>query len=156
MKNFFRNNKDLTRSLYTLGIIIVAIVFYRITENVQINNFLPVIIDVMYPFIGGAIIAYLLNCGTRFIEHRVLIRIKYFQSSEKKVQKQMRMISITIAAVFLLGIIIAIISYIIPEIIMSAQNVINFVGKINYYTLRRYASNIFQRYPIVLDSTVYR
>ncbi len=156
MKNFFRNNTNLTRSLYTLGVILIAIIFYRITENMEITNFLPVIIDVIFPFICGAIIAYLLNCGTRFIENNILAKIKYFQKNDVKVHKHMRMISIAIAAVILFGILIAIVAYIIPEIIMSVQNVISFMGKINYYTIRQYAAGIFQRYPVDIDNPIYR
>ena len=156
MNRFFKNNHNLTKSLYALAVVIIAIIFYRCTENIQISNILPVAIDVIYPFIGGAIIAYLLNCGTRFIENNILVRFKYFQSSDPKIRKRMRLISISVAAVLLLGIIAAIISYIIPEIISSAQNVINFVVKIDYNALHDFLNSILRKYNIDIGVSAYR
>lgn len=156
MNRFFKNNPNLTRSMYMLAVILISIIFYRYTENVQISNILPVVIDVIYPFIGGAIIAYLLNCGTRFLENNILIRLKYFQSNDPKVHKRMRLISIAIAAILLLGIIVAIISYIIPEIISSAQNVINFVVKIDYNALHSFVNSMLRKYNIDIGVSAYR
>ena len=45
------------KSLYTLGIVILSIVFFRYTENAKLVNFIPSVLKVMKPFIIGAVLA---------------------------------------------------------------------------------------------------
>ncbi|MGN1318269.1 MAG: AI-2E family transporter [Lachnospirales bacterium] len=135
MYKFFKNNYNLKRSLYTLGVIIIAILFYRITENLHVNNAFSTVINVLSPFIIGVVIAYILNCITNFIERKVLVKFKVFKSNSIKIQKRKRKLSIFISLLCLMGIIVGIFAYIIPEMISSIENLIQFIMKMDYTTV---------------------
>lgn len=155
MNKFFKNNYNLRKSLYILGVIIISIIFYRYTENIKISSFIPVILKVLSPFIYGAVIAYLLNIGTRCLEKRVFSQIKYFKTDNPKIKKKERVLSISIAFVILIGIIIGIISYIIPEIMSSVQNIINLVIGFDYTEVKNWVDNFLIQNNIVLGSEAY-
>lgn len=155
MNKFFKNNYNLRKSLYTLGIIIISIIFYRYTENVKVSAFIPVILNVLSPFIYGAVMAYLLNIGTRCLEKRVFSRIKHFQTNDPKIKKRERILSITIALIILIGAIIGIVSYIIPEIMSSVQNIINIAIGFDYTGIKKWVDNFLIQNHIVLGSEAY-
>lgn len=155
MNKFFKNNYNLRKSMYTLGIIIISIIFYRYTENVKIAAFIPIILNVLSPFIYGAVMAYLLNIGTRCLEKRVFSRIKYFQTNDPKIKKRERILSITIALIILIGAIIGIVSYIIPEIMSSVQNIINIAIGFDYTGIKKWVDNFLIQNHIVLGSEAY-
>lgn len=155
MNKFFKNNNNLIKSLYTLAIIIISIIFYRYTENIRISAFIPIILNVLSPFIYGAVMAYLLNIGTRCIEKRIFNKIKYFQSSDIKIKKKERILSITLAFIILIGAIIGIVSYIIPEIMSSIQNIINIAIGFDYTGMKKWVDNFLIQNHIVLGSEAY-
>lgn len=155
MNNFFKNNYNLRKSLYTLGIIIVSITFYRYTENIRISSFIPIILSVLSPFIYGGVMAYLLNIGTRGLEKHIFSRIKYFNTTDLKIKKRERLLSITLAFFILLGAIIAIISYIIPELMTSVQNIINIAISFDYTKMKRIVDNFLIQNNIALGSEAY-
>ena len=134
---FFKNNYNLRKSLYTLGIVILSIVFFRYTENAKLVNFIPSVLKVMKPFIIGAVLAYVLNCGTNCLEKNILSKLEYFKSRPHK----SRAVSITIAFLLLIGVIVGIIAYIIPEIVSSVQNVVNFFVGIDSETVHEYLNS---------------
>ncbi len=151
MNNIFRHNTNIKKSFYTLIVVLIAILFYRYTENMEISSFLPGIFKVMAPFIIGAITAYVLNSGMKGLEEKVLLRFKFFQ----KRKKWARTISLTISLMLLLGVILGIIGYIVPEIIQSAQSVIEWLGKINLDDVREQADKILTRYGIEITESTY-
>lgn len=135
MNKFFRNNYNLKRSLYTLAVIIISIFFYRYTENIHISNAFSVLLNILSPFVIGVIVAYILNCITNFLERKILIHFKIFRSPSKKIRKARRKFSILISFICLIGIITGIIAYIIPEIISSTENIINFIVSMDYTSI---------------------
>ncbi len=155
MNKFFKNNYNLRKSLYTLGIVIISIIFYRYTENVRISSFIPIIFNVLSPFIYGAVMAYLLNIGTRCIEKRLFSKIKYFQTNDVKIKKNKRILSIALAFIILLGAIIGFVSYIIPEIMSSVQNIINVAIGFDYTSIKKWIDNFLIQNNIVLGSEAY-
>ena len=152
MIKLFKNNPELRKNAYLLGVLILAIVFYRYTENAQIGSVLPFILNILSPFIIGAVLAYVLNCGVRAFELHVFNRIKPLKE-RKGLQ---RGLSIFISMLLLLGIVIAIIAYIVPEIISSVQNVINFLVEIDFEKIRGYANDILKKYNIQMSVQTYR
>ena len=82
------NSKYNTISVYTLIVICCSIIFYFVAS--QIGSFsekIGIAIGIMYPFIIGFAIAYLLNFILDFYEIRVLGKAKWF-SKLRKVQKR--------------------------------------------------------------------
>ncbi len=151
MNKFFRNNYNLKRSLYTLAVIIIAILFYRYTENIHISNAFSVMLGVFSPFIIGVIVAYILNCITNFLERKVLIHFKIFNSSSKKAQKTKRKLSILISFICLIGIITGIFAYIIPEIISSIENIISFIMSMDYTTIHTSVNSFLIKNSIYIN-----
>ncbi len=155
LNNFFKNNYNLRKSLYLLSVIILSILFFRFTENIKIASFIPIIFSVLSPFIYGAIMAYLLNIGTRFLEKKVCIKFNYFNTNNPTIKKRERILSITIAFVILIGIIIGFISYIIPEIMSSVQNIINIAIGFDYTGIKKWVDNFLIQNNITLGSETY-
>ena len=143
--NFFKNNYNLRKSLYTLGIVILSIVFFRYTENAKLVNLIPSILKVMKPFIIGAVLAYVLNCGTNCLEKNILSKLEYFKTQPNK----SRAVSITIAFLLLIG-------YIIPEIVSSVQNVVNFFVGIDSDTVHEYLNSFLTKHNIDISVSTYR
>lgn len=156
MINFFKNNYILKKSLYTLGIILIAIIFYRFTENVKISAIVPFIYDMLTPFIYGAVMAYLLNIAINFLERRLFVRLKIFQGNSPKTHRHKRLASVLISIILLISAIIAIVSYIIPEIISSGQNIVNVATNFNYSAIKQWANNIINDFHIPPDSEAYK
>ena len=65
--NFFKNNYNLRKSLYTLGIVILSIVFFRYTENAKLVNIIHSILKVIKPIIIGSVLDYFLKFCTKCI-----------------------------------------------------------------------------------------
>lgn len=150
--NFFKNNYNLRKSLYTLGIVILSIVFFRYTENAKLVNLIPSILKVMKPFIIGAVLAYVLNCGTNCLEKNILSKLEYFKTQPNK----SRAVSITIAFLLLIGVVVGIIAYIIPEIVSSVQNVVNFFVGIDSDTVHEYLNSFLTKHNIDISVSTYR
>lgn len=155
LNNFFKNNHTLRKSLYALGVIIISIIFYRYTENIRVSAFIPIIFNVLSPFIYGAVMAYLLNIGTRCLERRIFSHIKYFKTNDPKIKRKERILSITVAFIILIGAIIGIVSYIIPEIMASVQNIINIAIGIDYTEMKKWVDNFLIQNRIALGTDAY-
>ncbi len=149
---FFKNNYNLRKSFYTLVVVILSIVFFRYTENVKLVNFIPSVLNVLKPFIIGAVLAYVLNCGTNCLEKNVLNRFEYFKSHPHRA----RSVSISIAFLLLIGVIVGIIAYIIPEIVSSIQNVVNFFVGIDSDTIHEYLNSFLTKHNIDISVSTYR
>ena len=149
---FFKNNNNLRKSFYTLVVVILSIVFFRYTENVKLVNFIPSVLNVLKPFIIGAVLAYVLNCGTNCLEKNVLNRFEYFKSHPHRA----RSVSISIAFLLLIGVIVGIIAYIIPEIVSSIQNVVNFFVGIDSDTIHEYLNSFLTKHNIDISVSTYR
>lgn len=149
---FFKNNYNLRKSFYTLVVVILSIVFFRYTENAKLVNFIPSVLNVLKPFIIGAVLAYVLNCGTNCLERNILSKFEYFKSHPHRA----RSVSISIAFLLLIGVIVGIIAYIIPEIVSSIQNVVNFFVGIDSDTIHEYLNSFFTKHNIDISVSTYR
>lgn len=130
IKDFFKINDELKKHLYILGVVIISIAFYRYTENMRLDNILPVVFGVLSPFIYGAIIAYILNAPTRFLE-KYIRKIPLFNNHPQKAKS----LSITLAMLIMIGVVIGIVAYIIPELTSSMQNIASFLLKFDSDTI---------------------
>lgn len=144
MYKFFKNNYNLKRSIYTLAVIIIAILFYRYTENMHVGDIFSIMFNVLSPFIIGIIIAYILNSITNFLERKVLIHFKLFKKPSPKTKKNERKLSILISFICLIGIIVGIFAYIIPEILTSIENLMRFFVNMNYERLQTTIESYFK------------
>lgn len=149
INRFFKNNKLLQQSMYLLLVTVLSITFYRFTENSDISSFIPVMLGVLSPFIYGIIIAYILNSGVRFVENKIFLKFKFF----KKNPSQARVLSIAFTFILLLGAVLWIIAYIIPEILSSIQNVANFIIEFDFDTIEVAINKFIAQHNITVSKT---
>ena len=152
----FIKDENLKRSLYLLIVVLISITFYRATENLHIPEFFPVVFRVLSPFIIGIIFAYILNAPVRFLENKVLKKIfkpkkgndeKTLKANERK-RAMARNGAIITAMVLVVGIVIWMIAYIVPEIILSVQKILDFLKNLDYINIRFYIARLGAKYNI--------
>lgn len=123
-----KDNKYFKLGITSFCVVCASIVFYYIifhSENLSKN--ISLILTVLSPIIYGIVIAYLVTPILNFIQYKLLSpladRIKW-KSSNKR-EKILRYISVFITLMFVLGVIVALISLIIGEIVPSIKNIMN-------------------------------
>lgn len=110
-------------------ILIAAISFWGINNLVTIGNFFKKIIDVLFPFILGACIAFILNIPMSFFE-RKFVKIKNKKGKNIIGKKATRVLSFILAIISIVLILTFVINMIVPELINIAQILID---NIPYY-----------------------
>lgn len=137
------NSKYNTISVYTLIVICCSIIFYFVAS--QIGSFsekIGIAIGIMYPFIIGFAIAYLLNFILDFYEIRVLGKAKWF-SKLRKVQK--RSIGLLLTYLTAIGIGYLFIHFIVPQLIDSIMGFVNDVPQ--------YVDNVTKLFNDLMNET---
>ncbi len=154
MNKFFKNNYNLRRSLYTLAVIIISILFYRVTENMHVGNIFGTVINTLSPFIIGVVVAYILNCITNYIERRILVKFKVFRLNTPIIRKRKRKLAIFISFICFVGILVSIFAYIIPEMISSIENIASFIMKIDYASVHKGVNSFLIKNNLHVDPEI--
>lgn len=123
-------------SLSLLAVTLISILFHKFIANFRIDNIFGYVGNILAPFMYGLIIAYIINAGMRNLENNIFGKINYM----KERPKVNRSVSIAATYIILLGAILWIIGYIIPEVILSIQNIVAFFKKIDI----KYIENILE------------
>ena len=126
MKSLWKDNPYFKISLYAIFVAVVTTLFYRISSNTDniapsIIAFFSKIIKVILPILYGLLIAYLFNPIMIFFERYFL---KCFKPSNKKQKKAIRSLAIVSVYICILGTIILMIRYLIPQI---SKNILDLV-----------------------------
>lgn len=117
------NSKYNTISVYTLIVICSSIIFYFVAS--QIGSFsekIGIAIGIMYPFIIGFAIAYLLNFILVFYEVDVLGKSQWFTKLRKG---QKRSIGLVLTYLTSIGIGYLFIHFIVPQLVSSIMGFVN-------------------------------
>lgn len=127
MKNFWKGNLYFKISLYAIFVAVVTILFYRISSNTDniapsIIAFFKGIIKVIMPILYGLLIAYLINPIMIFFERYYL---KWLRPTTIKQKKSIRSFAIVTVYVCIIGTIILMIRYLIPQISKNILDLIN-------------------------------
>lgn len=127
MKNFWKNNRYFEISLYALGVIILSILFYRISSNTDniapsIMAFIGGIVKVLSPIFYGLLIAYLFNPIMDFFERYLLMWIR---PTQKKQRTFIRSTSIVAVYVCIVGTVILMFRYLIPQLADNLKELAN-------------------------------
>lgn len=120
MKDLFKNKYvawGLTAFSVLVGIIIIFFSFYRIN---YIIAFFDKIFRLLSPLIYGLVLAYILNPLVKFLDQKVFSKI--IKSKKKKLT---RSLALTATTIIFIGIIVASISFLIPEVIKSIEMLIS-------------------------------
>ena len=117
------NSKYNTISVYALIVICCSIIFYFVAS--QIGSFsekISILIGILYPFIIGFAIAYLLNFILKFYEHTILDNI---QGGSKLKKGHKRSISLILTYLTAAGIFYLFVHFIVPQLIDSIMGLVN-------------------------------
>lgn len=120
------NKKDFKKWII---LIVIALVGYWIINNLNtVGNLLNIIISILFPFILGGGLAFILNIPMAFFERKLSKPNK--KSKKEKNKKLLRIISIIFAIVVILLVLTLVVTLIVPELI----GVVNlFIDNIPYY-----------------------
>ncbi len=126
MKKFWQDNIYLKIALYAIFVIVVSILFYRVSSNTDniapsIMHFFKGIFKIVSPILYGLLIAYLFNPIMGFFEKYLL---KIFKPHQTKYQKLIRTLSIIIVYLVILGTGILMIRYLIPQILGNIKDLV--------------------------------
>lgn len=137
-----KNNSDLKKWMI---LILVAIVAYWGINNLNtLGNLINTIIDIIFPFILGGALAYILNIPMSFFERKFTSTSK--KKKAKKKTKLKRILAIILSVIVIVFILTLIITLIVPELV----NIFNLlVDNIPYYVqeITKFAQNYSQEFP---------
>ncbi len=114
-------------ALYTLFVIVVAILVYRISSNTDniiphVYAYIKSIIAIFTPILYGLLIAYLLNPAVAFFERYL---IKRTHSTTFKDFKRLRLLSIIIVYICIFGTLFLTIRFLVPQILDNIKVLFN-------------------------------
>ena len=108
-----KNNKDLKKGLI---LILVAIIGYWAINNLDIiGNVSKTIFSILFPFILGGCLAFILNIPMTFFEKK-FSKIKKINNKQQK-NKGLRIVSIIFAIIVIVLVLALVIRLIVPELI---------------------------------------
>lgn len=113
-----------------LPLIITSIIVYWGINNLNvIGSFISKIMQIIFPFVLGGALAFILNIPMSFFE-RKLSKIKYGKKTIFKNKKLLRTISLVLAVIVIVFILYIIINLVVPELLDVFELLI---GNIPYY-----------------------
>ena len=127
MKSFWKDNNYLKISLYAIFVAVITILFYRFSSNSDniapsIMAFLRSVTQILMPILYGLLIAYLLNPIMIFFEKYY---IKWLKPKTDKQKKSIRTLSIISVYVAIIGLLIIMVRYLVPQIGENIRQIID-------------------------------
>ena len=141
-------NKENVKKI--IGILAFGIIFYFILQNiVAVKNAINTIIDILFPFLFGAGLAFVLNIPLNMFE-RKLFKPKKMKNGKIRQNKLKRPICILLSIILVIFIISFIIKLVIPQLISVIYMFISDVPELAY-NIKEYAIELTKQYPDVSD-----
>ena len=142
------NNKYIYWGL-TAFCVLAAIVFFFfcLYRWVRIKSYIISFFSIFLPFVYGLSIAYIMNPMVNFFDKKV------FKKLSKKKNKKSRVLSITLSSIVFIGIIVALFSLLVPQMVISietlANNINNYLNDSKNFVLSISSNN---KYHEVIES----
>ena len=137
------NSKYNTISVYSLIVICCSIIFYFVASQVgSFSEKISVAIGIMYPFIIGFAIAYLLNFILKFYEVNLLGKAEWFKKLRKGQKRGIGLLLTYLTAVFIGYLFI---HFIVPQLIDSIMGLVN--------DIPQYVDNITKLFNDLISET---
>ncbi len=125
-----------------IGIVAFGVGFYWLLNNLTgVGDFIHRFFRLLFPFILGSVIAFILNIPMTKIENFIKKKCK-----KKKIRFPIRMISITLALLIFFAIIVAVSFLLIPELIENIQLLISNIPQV-VSDLQDWALKLADDYP---------
>lgn len=144
-QRFIKNNRYFTICIYGLIMLVAsAVIFKAIIDIEKTKSWFGQIANMLSPFIFGALVAYILN-------PMVHVFYRWMDKLAKKLKLPLhrtvhRVLSILITYVIVLGFVILVLVYILPEITNNIIDFINFIPSA-YNSLLELIADLQQRFP---------
>lgn len=120
---FSKNNKYYTIALYTIAVVTICSLIIRVIMNWEsTSSTISHALKVLYPFLFGLLIAYFLNPLSKVLDHFLN---RFFKDRHSGIRKGL---SILLSYIIVLGLIITVLFYIIPQIIDSLTQITSFIN----------------------------
>lgn len=120
---FSKNNKYYTIALYTIAVVTICSLIIRVIMNWEsTSSTISHALKVLYPFLFGLLIAYFLNPLSKVLAHFLN---RFFKDRHPGIRKGL---SILLSYIIVLGLIITVLFYIIPQIIDSLTQITSFIN----------------------------
>ena len=120
---FSKNNKYYTIALYTIAVVTICSLIIRVIMNWEsTSSTISHALKVLYPFLFGLLIAYFLNPLSKVLDHFLN---RFFRDRHPGIRKGL---SILLSYIIVLGLIITVLFYIIPQIIDSLTQITSFIN----------------------------
>lgn len=120
---FSKNNKYYTIALYTIAVVTICSLIIRVIMNWEsTSSTISHALKVLYPFLFGLLIAYFLNPLSKILDHFLN---RFFKDTHPGIRKGL---SILLSYIIVLGLIITVLFYIIPQIIDSLTQITSFIN----------------------------
>ena len=148
-----KNNKDLKRWIILIFIIIA---YCAITNFTTIGNLFSNIFNIIFPFILGGGLAFILNIPMTFFEKK-LLKGKNKKNSKERNKKLARIVSIIFAIAVILLILALVIRLIVPELVdilnLLRENMPYYAEKITEL-FKQYGVNIGDINKVIQESNI--
>ena len=145
---FLKNNKYFTVCIYAFILVVIsALAIKSIFSFNSTRSFFHALFSAIAPFLVAILIAYLLDPFINFTK-RALLRI-----FPKLPEKPCMVISMLIVYLVALGMLIALLVYVIPELINNLIDLLNYIPYL-YTRLTTYLQDMQAKYPNVNLGTV--
>ena len=117
------NSKYNTISVYTLIVICCSTIFYFTASQIgPFSEKISIVIGILYPFIIGFCIAYLLNFALMFYEMNLFGKLGWYNKLKNSQKRSISLIATYLTAA---GIFYLFINFIVPQLIDSIMGLVN-------------------------------
>ena len=124
-----KENKDYSKSIFKV-VLFAVIAYFGINYYSVVGGFIGSIIEILFPFILGGSIAFIINIPMGFLE-RKLLNAKTKKGKPKfKNKKLARMLALLLSIVFILAVLFLVVKLVVPELINVFKLLID---KVPYY-----------------------
>ena len=131
-----KENRDYAKSIFKV-VIFAVIAYFGINYYSIISGFLENIFDVLFPFILGGAIAFIINIPMSFLERKFLEEKTKKGKPRFKSKKLARLLALILSIAFIISLLFFIVKLIVPELINVFKLLIDkvpyYVGEVNRY-----------------------
>jgi len=143
-KKFQSNKKYFTICIYAIATFCICLAVYKLTNNWQdTTSRIGQLFSILSPFLMAFLIAYFVNPITRRI-NRLLFR----ESVNKKYEKLHKIISLIIAYMIVIGFILLLLNFVIPQVISSISELVK-QSPAMITSVQSFLSNLSEDFPSI-------
>ena len=142
---FSKNSRYYTIGIYAICFILIATIVVKLVWNWEdTSSLFGTVLDVIYPFLIGLLIAYLINPLAKLISRKLLKNVFKIKSHGKR-----KLLSVLLSYLIVIGAIVTALFYIVPQIVESLTQLSGFIGNAQsgYTSIMNELRALNEQYP---------